>query len=138
MIWNHTCERLTGIPSSEVVGTRNHWQGFYPEMRLCLADVIAQGSTDELSALYSYHIEPSEHGFGLKAENWCVMPRLGTRLYLAIDAGPIYAKDGRLIAVVETLRDMTDHKNAQIALNSWQPLTVSPILQTVVALTSGC
>ncbi len=116
IIWNHACERLTGIQSAEVVGTRNHWQAFYPEMRMCLADVIAQGRMDELSTLYSYHAEPSEDGFGLKAENWCVMPRLGTRLYLAIDAGPIYAKDGRLIAVVETLRDMTDAKNAQIAL----------------------
>lgn len=116
MIWNHACERLTGIPAEEVIGSSNHWQAFYSEPRLCLADVIAQKRVDELATLYSYHAEPSEHGFGIKAENWCVMPRLGTRLYLAIDAGPIYAKDGQLIAVIETLRDMTDHKNAQIAL----------------------
>jgi diguanylate cyclase (GGDEF)-like protein/PAS domain S-box-containing protein len=116
IIWNHACERLTGVMSSELVGTSNHWQAFYKEPRMCLADVIAQERTDELSALYSFHAEPSEDGFGLKAENWCVMPRLGSRLYLAIDAGPIYAKAGNLIAVVETLRDMTEHKNAQIAL----------------------
>ena len=116
LIWNHACERLTGIKSSEIIGTSNHWQAFYQERRLCLADVIVQGRKDELSTLYSYHAVPSDDGLGLKAENWCVMPRLSTRLYLAIDAGPIYSKDGSLIAVVETLRDMTEHKKAQIAL----------------------
>jgi diguanylate cyclase (GGDEF)-like protein/PAS domain S-box-containing protein len=116
LIWNHACERLTGVPATEVVGTREHWHAFYSEQRMCLADVIAQGRKDELSSLYSYHAEPSEHGFGLKAENWCVMPRLGVRLYLAIDAGPIYAEDGQLIAVVETLRDMTERKLAEMGL----------------------
>jgi len=44
------------------------------------------------------------------------MPHHGSRLYLAIDAGPIYDKTGKLIAVVETLRDMTLQKLAQTAL----------------------
>jgi PAS domain-containing protein len=38
IIWNHACERLTGIRSAEVVGTCNHWQAFYPEMRMCLEE----------------------------------------------------------------------------------------------------
>ena len=46
------------------------------------------------------------------------MPKLGNRLYLAIDAGPIHDEDGRLLAVVETLRDMTDYKRAEAALKS--------------------
>ena len=45
-----------------------------------------------------------------------MMPRLGNHLYLAIDAGPIHDDDGNLIAVVETLRDMTEHKRAEMAL----------------------
>jgi diguanylate cyclase (GGDEF)-like protein len=118
IIWNRACERLTGVMAAEVVGTRDHWKAFYAEPRMCLADVLALGKANELDALYSYHTEPSpaEHGHGLKAENWCVMPRVAEPLYLAIDAGPIYAEAGQLIAVVETLRDMTDYKNAQIAL----------------------
>src|SRR5665213_3209219 len=46
------------------------------------------------------------------------MPRLGNQLYLAIDAGPIHDEDGKLIAVVETLRDMTDQKRAEAALKT--------------------
>lgn len=42
--------------------------------------------------------------------------QLGCQYYLTIDAGPIYSADGELIAVVETLRDMTEQKQAQIAL----------------------
>lgn len=116
IVWNRACERLTGVFAGEVVGTRNHWQAFYSEPRLCLADVLAQGRADDLATLYPFHTEPSELGLGVRAENWCLMPRVGERLYLAIDAGPIYAEDGQLIAVVETLRDMTEHKKAQMAL----------------------
>ena len=116
LIWNRACERLTGVPAAEVVGTGDHWRAFYSEPRLCLADVLAQGRSAELADLYSFHTEPAEHGHGLKAENWCVMPRVGSRLYLAIDAGPIYDEAGNLMAVVETLRDMTEQKHAQMAL----------------------
>ncbi len=116
LIWNRACERLTGISAAEVLGTRNHWQAFYDEPRMCLADIIAQNRLEELSALYSYHAKLAENGFGLRAENWCVMPRLGTRLYLTIDAGPIYDEAGRLIAVIETVRDMTDRKLSELGL----------------------
>lgn len=116
LIWNKACERLTGVHAAEVVGTREHWQAFYESPRPCLADLVAQGRMDEIKALYVTHDDPSGLAFGVHAENWCVMPRLGSELYLAIDAGPIYDGDGNLIAVIETLRDMTDHRRAQTAL----------------------
>lgn len=116
MIWNRACERLTGIAASAMIGTSDHWRGFYNVQRPCLADLIAQGRTGEVDAFYPEHGSVTEPRHGLYAENWCVMPRQGTRLYLAIDAGPIYDRDGKLIAVVETLRDMTLQKLAQAAL----------------------
>lgn len=116
IVWNKACERLTGVAAAEVMGTSNHWQAFYDEPRLCLADVLALGRANELDTLYPFHAEPSDLGHGVKAENWCVMPRVGKKQYLAIDAGPIYAVDGQLIAVIETLRDVTEQKLAQTAL----------------------
>jgi diguanylate cyclase (GGDEF)-like protein/PAS domain S-box-containing protein len=116
IIWNRSCERLTGVPANEVVGTRDHWKAFYSKKRMCLSDVLVQGKTDELTKLYAVHAQPSIHGNGYKAENWCVMPRIGTRLYLTVDAGPIYDEHGTLIAVVQTIRDNTDYKNTQSAL----------------------
>lgn len=116
LIWNKACERLTGVPAAEVIGTREHWRAFYDSPRPCLADLVAQGRMEEVQALYFAHDDSTGLSFGVHAENWCVMPCLGTELYLAIDAGPIYDGDGNLLAVIETLRDMTDHRRAQTAL----------------------
>lgn len=119
IIWNKACERLTGVPAAELIGTRDHWRAFYDAPRPCLADLIAQGRTEEIDKLYAdYDHADSEivSAHGRRAENWCVMPQVGTRLYLAIDAGPIYDESGKLIAVVETLRDMTLQKEAQTEL----------------------
>lgn len=116
VIWNKACERLTGLGAKDVLGSTEHWRAFYDAPRPCLADVLAAGRVSEISQLYLNPTVPSDLGHGLRAENWCVMPLRGQRLYLAIDAGPIYAEDGTLVAVVETVRDMTEHKNAQLAL----------------------
>jgi diguanylate cyclase (GGDEF)-like protein/PAS domain S-box-containing protein len=117
VIWNRACERLTGVRASEIIGTNQHWRAFYETKRYCLADLVALGRPDKLATLYSQHAVP-EDGLGFSAENWCVMPRLGNQLYLAIDAGPIHDEDGKLIAVVETLRDMTDQKRVEAALKT--------------------
>jgi len=118
IIWNKACERLTGVKGEQVVGSKNHWQAFYEEPRDCLADFLVKGRTEDLETLYSEHSNPEDSQHGLNAENWCTMPRATKRLYLAIDAGPIYDDTGHLIAVVETLRDMTAQKLAQTALQS--------------------
>ena len=116
LIWNHACERLTGIPATELIGTSNHWQAFYKNKRDCLADLIAQHRVNEVSEFYIEHGNNTEPSYSLYAENWCFIPRMGVRRYLAIDAGAIYSDDGELIAVVETVRDMTLQKEAQTAL----------------------
>jgi len=118
VIWNKACERLTGIEANKLIGTKNHWQAFYEEPRDCLADILVNGRTSELEKLYANHTNPDESQYGLSAENWCNMPLASKQLYLAIDAGPIFDEAGHLIAVVETLRDMTEQKLAQNALQS--------------------
>jgi diguanylate cyclase (GGDEF)-like protein len=114
MIWNRACERLTGMPALEMVGTRDHWRSFYEEPRPTLADLVIQNRTDEIRKL-TPRLALDGSSTQLCAESWCDMPRAGRR-YLAADASPIFDELGKLIAVVETLRDMTDEKTAQIAL----------------------
>jgi len=118
VVWNRACERLTGVAASEVLGTRRHWHAFYQQRRYCLADVVALNRPEKLAKLYPQFSVRDDRATGFSAENWCVMPRLGNHLYLAIDAGPILDDDGRLIAVVETLRDITDQKRAETALKT--------------------
>ncbi|MBR0719146.1 diguanylate cyclase [Bradyrhizobium liaoningense] len=116
VIWNRACERLTGVAASEVIGTTKHWQAFYETKRHCLADLVALDLPEQLPELYSEYAARGHNGLGFSAENWCVMPKLGNQLYLAIDAGPIHDDAGNLIAVVETLRDLTDQKRAEMTL----------------------
>ena len=115
MIWNRACERLTGVAALEIVGTDNHWRTFYEEPRPTLADLMIQDRTDEIRHIYPRQAK-TPAGANLSAESWCDMPRVGRRRYLAADASPIFDEHGRLSAVVETLRDLTDEKMAQIAL----------------------
>lgn len=116
VIWNRACERLTGVAASEVIGTSKHWQAFYKTKRPCLADLVALDRPEQLPEFYPEYAARGHNGLGFSAENWCVMPKLGSQLYLAIDAGPIHDEAGNLIAVVETLRDLTDQKRAEMAL----------------------
>jgi diguanylate cyclase (GGDEF)-like protein/PAS domain S-box-containing protein len=111
-IWNRACERLTGVAASEVLGTREHWRCFFDDQRPTLADLLIEGRDAEVPQLHPRH-GGAEH---LSAEGWCDMPRVGRRRYLAADASPIYDERGRLSAVVQSLRDMTDEKTAQAAL----------------------
>jgi diguanylate cyclase (GGDEF)-like protein/PAS domain S-box-containing protein len=112
MIWNRACERLTGVPASEVIGTRDHWRSFFDEQRPTLADTLIQERGGDVPQL---HLRQGA-GAHLSAEGWCDMPRVGRRRFLAADASPIFDERGKLSAVVQTLRDMTDEKLALVAL----------------------
>lgn len=116
VIWNKACERLTGLKSKEVIGTKNHWKGFYDYQRPCLVDMVIskhRNNAYQHQTLHEHYSHIDIDDNSLKAENWCVMPLLGKKKYVAIDAGPIYDGAGNLIAAVETLRDLTELKQVQ-------------------------
>jgi diguanylate cyclase (GGDEF)-like protein/PAS domain S-box-containing protein len=100
VLWNRACERLTGVPAAEVLGTANHGRSFHDGAHPTLADQLLQQRSSA-----------SAH-----AEDWFHMPRIGKRCYLSIDACPVFGHDGTLQAVLSTLRDMTDEKTAQLVL----------------------
>lgn len=110
ILWNRACERLTGVSAQEMLGSREHWRSFFDDRRPTLADLVL-----EQRAPGAGHAAPANDAH-LAAECWCDMPRMGRRRYLAADASAIYDERGRLTAVVETLRDLTEEKQAQIAL----------------------
>ena len=118
MIWNHACERLTGVMAGEVLGTRDHWRSFFDEQQPTLADLVIE---ERAADIVSIHPRPQPGKLPgqpnhLSAEAWFDMPRVGRRRYLAADASPIFDERGRLSAVVETLRDLTEEKTAQTTL----------------------
>ncbi len=127
IVWNTACERLTGMPAEKMLGTRDHWQAFYGVERPCLADLMIDGHLDELGDYYPIHHQSHDVSFGAHSENWCVMPLRGTQLYLEIDAGPIRDGDGNLVAVVETLRDMTLRQSMENRLRTMFESSPDPV-----------
>jgi diguanylate cyclase (GGDEF)-like protein/PAS domain S-box-containing protein len=115
-VWNLACESLTGMLASEVVGTKEHWRAFYAEPRPVLADLVLTGRLDRMNQLYVTNDNSAALYGGVHAENWCVMPLRGVNRYLSIDVGLIHDENGAVVGAIETLRDWTDWKQAELNL----------------------
>ncbi|RFC64042.1 PAS domain-containing protein [Fulvimarina endophytica] len=136
--WNPACEALTGLKASEVLGTKDHWRGFYAAARPCLADLAFGDRPEAVAALYAAQ-ERALDGINLRAQNWCDLP-CGKRRYLLIDACPILNEAGEIAAVVETLQDMTaseEARLAEIAQKERQAQVVATIGAALKALAGG-
>ncbi|MEG2033357.1 MAG: PAS domain-containing protein, partial [Janthinobacterium sp.] len=115
--WNSACEQLLGFTAAEMVGTRDHWKAFYPLPRACLADLlvaddIALGENElYLGKLKRSTVIPGAY----EAEDF--FANIGTDgHWLHFTAAPLRDRQGRLVGAIETLRDVTERRNAESAL----------------------
>ncbi len=112
LIWNHACEVLTGVAADTVIGTSGHWQGFYGQQRPCLADIVLDGSGEQLLAeLYRTYSSSELVSDGLKAEGWYHFN--GMDRYMSFSAAPVRSASGKVVAVIETLDDITERKRIE-------------------------
>jgi diguanylate cyclase (GGDEF)-like protein/PAS domain S-box-containing protein len=105
IIWNRACEELTGISGGELIGGSEPWRAFYDTPRRVLADVVVDGSLHEMADLYACYADSPLIPEGLRAEGWFRLK--GKQRFLSFDAAPIRDGDGRVIAAIETLQDVT-------------------------------
>lgn len=115
--WNKACEMITGIPATEVVGTRNHWRAFYDEERPLMADLILDDANEhELERYYGSKFRKSTLIEGsYEAEDF--FPHIGERgAWIYFTAAPLYDSQGKVIGTVETLQDFTDRHQAEAQL----------------------
>lgn len=113
--WNAACESLTGIKSSTVVGTSQQWKAFYKHPRPIMADVVIDGDLQQLETLYQSHFRTSrmvEHG--IEGEDY--FPNL--KRWLFFTAAPLFDQAGNVIGAIETLQDVSERKQAEVALLS--------------------
>ncbi len=108
--WNRACEELTGLLAKDILGTRDHWRGFYDKSRICLADMVLDDSLEKNRKFYENVSKFSDQheALGLQAENWCQTPS-GLK-YLLFEANEIIDDKGQIIGAIETLRDITNRK----------------------------
>jgi len=122
--WNKACEHILGITAAQMVGTKNHWQPFYGDDRPILADLIVDGSIEDIISLY-YHQDndklkrsrliPNAY----EAERF--FPHLGdSGRWLSFSAAPLKNAQGQTVGAIEVLQDITQQKNAELALQKAQ------------------
>ena len=112
--WNKACERLTGHPAQDIVGTDLHWKPFRSQKRPVMADLVLDGiNEEELWRLYGGKWEKSaliEGGY--EAEE--LFPHLGQDgAWLFFTAVPIKTPDGTVVGAIETIQDRTQQKQAE-------------------------
>jgi len=130
IIWNRACEELTGCPASTLLGTDQPWIPFYAKPRPVLADLVLDASLGDPSSYYGVCTKSLLNFDGLYAEGW--FPNLnGKDRYLCFDAAPIRDAAGQVIAVIETLRDITERKQAEESLEKLS-LAIEEIPVTVM------
>jgi len=111
--WNKALEKLTGLPSNEMVGTNKHWKPFRSGERPTMADVILdQMKVEDIKRYYGAKWRKSdllEGAYG--AEEF--FPNIGDNgKWLFFTAAPIKGPDGKLVGAIETLWDKTEEKMA--------------------------
>ncbi len=107
LLWNRAAEQLTGISAKELIGTSNHWQAFYTHQRPCLADLVLRPGEIQLNDYYvTARVSPLTQG-GYQAEGWFSLQN-GKDCYLLSNAAPVYTQQGELLAVIQTLNDITE------------------------------
>jgi diguanylate cyclase (GGDEF)-like protein len=114
--WNRACEAIIGTKSSDVVGTRDQWKGFYSDPRPVLADLVLDNSLSEITEYYSERWAAS----ALVENAWEATDHFPSfnagEKWLYFTAAPLQNQEGKVIGVVETLQDVSNQKEYETKL----------------------
>jgi diguanylate cyclase (GGDEF)-like protein/PAS domain S-box-containing protein len=108
MLWNSACEELTGVKASIMIGTDEPWKVLFDHKRPVLAEMVIDGPI-EPPKYYSSFGKSMDISEGLTAEQW-YRNLNGRDRYLLLNAAPIRNSKGELLAVIQTLQDITERK----------------------------
>lgn len=115
--WNRACAVLTGVPADQMIGRSEHWRAFYDAPRPLLADFVVDGA--EAPAIDGYYHGKFRRSALLddayEAEDF--FPNFGPdgrRLFFT--AAAIRNGTGQIIGAIETLQDVTERRQAEVAL----------------------
>jgi PAS domain S-box-containing protein len=120
--WNTGAQRIKGYALHEIVG--QHFSRFYTE-------------EDRASGLPKKALEAALREGKFEGEGWRAR-KDGSRFWASVVIDPIYDDDGHLIGFAKITRDITEKREAEIALAEAQAaLFQSQKMETVGQLTGG-
>lgn len=128
LAWNRAIEEMSGVPAADILGRENyqHALPFYGKRQPMLIDLVFQADPEaEKDYLF---IQRDNEAIVAETPIPCVM---GKKLFLWGKATPLYDSQGRLGGAIESIRDITQRKESEQALqNSFNRL--EKILEGVV------
>lgn len=115
--WNKAAEHVLGYAATTMIASQKQWQPFYKYKRPVLADLIlASDAVAGLEAFYHGRYKPStliKNAYEVDD----FFPNLGeSGLWLHFTAAPLYDNAGKMIGAIETLEDITERRDAELAL----------------------
>jgi len=113
--WNRAIENLLGVPSGEIIGKGNYESSFrmFGKRRPLLIDMVIRGDDPLMKKHYP---TLQRDGQMLTAELDIEMLR-GKRRVLWINATPLYDAGGNVTGAIESMRDITQLKEAEEELS---------------------
>jgi PAS domain S-box-containing protein len=111
--WNNALEELTGVKAEEMLGKGNHEYSlpFYGKRRPVLMDLVLQPNNKEIEKLYPFVKKDRDN---LITENY--IPSLKGGIYIWVQARPLYDSQGNIVGAISTVRNITEGKQAEEAL----------------------
>ena len=112
--WNRAMEEMTGLGKNDIIGRGNYAYGvpFYGEPRPMLIDLVDKDD-EQISSNYT-HIE--RKGTAIYGEAYVPSLSKGKGAYVWATASLLYDSNGDLIGYIESIRDITERKLAEEAL----------------------
>jgi len=111
--WNRAIEEMLGVPKAGMLGRGDYAYAvsLYGEARPVLIDYVLRPG-EELSGPYHAMVRKGEI-----LEGATYLPRPdGPAAVIMVRASPLYDREGRRVGAIETIRDITDQKEAEKAL----------------------
>jgi diguanylate cyclase (GGDEF)-like protein/PAS domain S-box-containing protein len=114
LAWNRAMEEMTGVLKKDIVG-HEHCEAsipFYGKPMSYLMDFL-DAADDVVSSRYS---TITRKGSCLSAEAFAPALYGGRGAYIWVVAAPLYDNDRRIVGMIESIRDITEHRKAEQAL----------------------
>jgi two-component system nitrogen regulation sensor histidine kinase GlnL len=132
ILWNRACTELTGYSAHDMLGTDKHYAPFYLIKRPMIADLIVDNDMEGLNKYYgAKKVKKAEKVLGAY-EATDHFDNLGGRsrvMYFL--ASPIYDEEGKIIAAIETLQDMSREKEMTKSLSEYAETLQNELIENI-------
>lgn len=131
--WNNALEEMTGVNKEDIIGKGDYAYSipFYGHKRPIIIDLIFL-KEKEIESKYSY---VKRDGKTLFAEVYVKNLFGGKGAYVFVKASALYDHEGNLAGAIESIRDITEYKKAEMALKESEEKFRSTIEQSTDGIT---